>query len=146
MTTSNTQLTNKLREFPKFRGVFPQDELKFLGSLKPGEAIIANFESPPLNGSHWTCAINHPVLGKFYIDSFGYVPPITFQDFLMEKNESFKFNRIQYQEITSKNCGEFSTYFVSRFLMGLPLNDIFNLDFFPSDKNEKTVLDWFNSL
>jgi len=134
--TSDLQLMNKLRLYPKFDGVFPVDELPI--HLSVGHGIIMNFEPHNLAGSHWVCAINDPHLGRIYVDPLGLPPPTRIDEYL---GKDYLVNTNQYQPITSQDCGSYCYHFIRRFMDGKTPSEIFpgNLKNYPSTQNNLIV-------
>ena len=139
--TSDLQLLNKLREFKNFDGVFPVDELPV--HLSENHAIIINFEKHDQKGSHWVCAINSPEFGKIYIDPLGLPPPIEIDQFLKRGSgkKDYLINTIEYQPMSSDDCGSYCYHFVKSFLVGWNPRDFLpgNLKDKPTPKNNLIV-------
>jgi len=146
--TTNIELSNKLRKFKKFIGVFSKDGIP--NTIGKGEAMIINFEKATESGSHWVCILGGAMDGlNLYIDSYGMAPPDSFIRLLKGENNYYKYNTSQYQSMSSIKCGEFCVYFISRFLS--PRFDIYKT-FYETikpkefEKNDLVVARLYNDL
>jgi hypothetical protein len=150
LPTSNTDLEIRMkRALPRrdqFLGVFPSDELP--KQFPPDSGLIINYEPSSMGGSHWTCAFKNRNNEVYYVDSFGLPAPLKIESWLRQhKFSNYTWNPIQFQEITSKRCGEFSVWFLSHLfdhtLYGpggqTGFGDLYGLSPFPCRENEIKV-------
>ena len=81
-------------------GVYPIDKIPFLHE----GAVIINTQTSTLPGEHWIAISITPMTVKVF-DPFGFYYPHLLVKKIHTLNRPVWYNRVQYQNITSKDCG-----------------------------------------
>ena len=118
-TTNNYELFDYLKKYgKKFGGVMMKDEMF---RLKPnGKFWIINLDDSSGGGSHW-CLLADKINNDccMWIDPYGVYPPPEVVEFMKKSKAShLLFNKTQYQDLESTNCGYFCIYFAEQLLNG----------------------------
>lgn len=122
MTTTSTQIEEKLKHKKGFLGCFPSDELP--NPALHEWSIIMNYDPDYKPGSHWV-AIKATKHELYYFDSFGFPPdyddPILkdkthFHQWMLDKSYGRRLvsNNYDYQKLGADTCGEWATMFIVR--------------------------------
>jgi len=132
------QLSEALKKYDKFNGVFARDQLRNVNFQSGGFVINTDTSSQP--GEHWVAIfIDKEGLVK-YLDSFG-LPPmheeiLDFLDRVATRN--WTYNSQPIQSVLSMSCGFFCyLYLVFRF-QGLSMQDF--QDFFTNNTRINELL------
>ena len=108
-----------------FQGVFARDEInKVSGNGK--KLFVINTDKRKEPGEHWVlCFWPTSDVLPIYFDNYGF-PPLheEFYYFLLKNDPSFKYNRVQLQDIDSSVCGHYTTYFATQLCAGHSIEEI----------------------
>lgn len=137
MTLELHQIDKALARFPGFLGTFPIDKIP--KKIKPGQGLVANFETQEQGGSHWVCCyyFKHP-RNLVYFDSFGFPPPKRILKMLKRSAPCSYFSLPDFQEYHSNECGMFCIDFLAHAFTGETPTGVLRRNFImhPSHKNE----------
>lgn len=106
--TTNFELSNTLKNYKAFGGVFSKSDLPFMGILD--KFYIINLQDrDDGGGTHWVLLHNSNKYECIYFDSFGQPPPDVIVEFMKKSHNRKKllYNDSQYQLLESIKCGEF---------------------------------------
>jgi len=93
------EIYKRLSHLRSFRGVYPIDRIP---RLRPGVFVVNN-QSANLGGQHWMAVSVGENFRIYYFDPLGFPPPM-----LLVKQlgaAEIKYNKIQYQDPLSTDCG-----------------------------------------
>jgi hypothetical protein len=139
MSTSSTQFDEYYKDEKLYGGCYSKDEL---ASLKPdGKFWVVNMEdSNKGSGTHWVVVIDFLPIHILYTDPFGVFPPPAIVSFLSKSHKPAIYSTVDYQSISSENCGSFVARFIDELLKTRNLQDMDQgLTDHPSASNEKLV-------
>jgi hypothetical protein len=148
---NGNEIENEMKGTKGFLGVFSHDEAAKLNLMKLAKkkfSMIINLDSllPGHHGTHWVCAFFDP---KFniegfhrieYFDSFGMPPSDDIGLMLNTSGCPIWYNRTQYQEDHSIECGYYAIFYIKGRMMGKsPSRVLDELTQKPSEHNEELV-------
>lgn len=103
------------RHVPGFIGVFAADELPSImcnRSFIPPFSFIVNTQAGNLPGEHWIAVSCEPKRVALVFDPLGnYYPPFLIH-YLAKRFTKIYFNKIQYQNPSSRVCGQLCLQFL----------------------------------
>jgi len=123
-------------------GVYAADMLP-IANFSQNMGLIANTDESSLPGQHWIAMfIPRHGMPEFF-DPLAYSPThylTHFEDFLVNRGPSYKYNAQKIQSDASSNCGLFCIYFLYFRSRNVPYNTIINsFSLHLNDNDDKIV-------
>jgi len=107
----------------QFLGVFPWTQLPTDELVKPC-LFVANTDCHHLPGVHWVAIyIGRDGVGE-YLDSYGRVPDLHFQQFMNLHCSRWTYNVKQLQHVASELCGHYCIFFCAYRSVGFSMTTI----------------------
>ena len=114
------------------------DEIKHIKQISFPSAYVFNLDPSYKLGVHWVAVyIDRKGLSESFY-SFAYPPPREIKDFLCTYAESWNYNHVPVQELSS--CGQFVVFYIYQRCSGLTLESILQKCFNPHAKIMNDVL------
>lgn len=139
---SNQEIDNMFGNITAYLGCYAKDDLPASVWKRKG-FIILNLDDKTGGGTHWTLMILGPQ--NYYIDSFGFPPPMQIDRGFKKTGRKTFYSDIQLQDKNTSSCGWFCSMFaIECVLKNRPVLDVLLNDFTYNPKeNEKRLLQYY---
>ena len=101
-----------------FVGVYPINKVLDIRVPKhKSVSFIANLQADNLPGNHWVAVRRSAAGNARYFDSFGRIPPLEIQHWLMKNSSVWTYNKLIVQDFNDKkSCGYLCIRFVKHLI------------------------------